>query len=147
PEAGPFDAIVVAAGAPVVPQALKEQLAIGGRLVIPVGGDRTGQTLRRIVRRDQDRYDEQSLGLVRFVPLVGGQGWTDAGPALPALLAAAAEPLPDIDDPAFAARFDRFADRRVVLLGDASHGTREFYRARAAITRRLIAVHGFSFVA
>ena len=66
---------------------------------------------------------------------------------LPRRLAAAMEPLPDIDDHAFAAAFDRWADRRVVLLGEASHGTDEFYRARAAITRRLIERHGFTIVA
>ena len=60
---------------------------------------------------------------------------------------AAAEPLPDIDDPAFGRFFDRFADARVVLLGEASHGTSEFYRARAAITRRLIEHHGFTIIA
>jgi len=62
-------------------------------------------------------------------------------------LRAAAEPLPDIDDPDFAAAFDRYAEARVVLLGEASHGTGEFYRARAAITRRLIEKHGFEIVA
>jgi erythromycin esterase-like protein len=67
--------------------------------------------------------------------------------ALPDLIARAAEPLPDIDDPAFGAMFDRFGDARVVLLGEASHGTSEFYRARAAITRRLIERHGFTIVA
>ncbi len=66
---------------------------------------------------------------------------------LPELIAAAAEPLPDLDDPAFAEPFDRFADARVVLLGEASHGTSEFYRARAAITRRLVERHGFNIVA
>lgn len=59
----------------------------------------------------------------------------------------AAEPLPAIDDPAFGALFDRFADAKVVLLGEASHGTSEFYRARAAISRRLIERHGFTNVA
>ena len=63
------------------------------------------------------------------------------------LIADAAEPLPDIDDPAFGATFDRFADARVVLIGEASHGTSEFYRARAAITRRLIERFGFTIVA
>lgn len=63
------------------------------------------------------------------------------------LVAAAAEPLPAIDDPAFAAAFDRFAGARVVLLGESSHGTSEFYRARAAITRRLVEAHGFNIVA
>src|SRR4051812_20659841 len=66
---------------------------------------------------------------------------------LPRLIANAAEPLPDIDDPAFGAMFDRFGDARVVLLGEASHGTSEFYRARAAISRRLIEHHGFTIVA
>src|SRR3954465_6652815 len=62
---------------------------------------------------------------------------------LPQTIAQSAEPLPDPGDPAFGALFDRFADARVVLLGEASHGTSEFYRARAAITRRLIGAHGF----
>src|SRR4051812_22715955 len=66
---------------------------------------------------------------------------------LPELIADAAEPLPDIDDPAFGAMFDRFTDARVVLLGEASHGTSEFYRARAAISKRLIERHGFTIVA
>jgi erythromycin esterase-like protein len=67
---------------------------------------------------------------------------------LPQILAAAAEPLPDIDDPAFGAMFDRYAEgARVVLLGEASHGTSEFYRARAAITRWLIEQRGFSILA
>jgi erythromycin esterase-like protein len=67
--------------------------------------------------------------------------------SLPRLIADAAEPLPDIDDPAFGAMFDRFGDARVVCLGEASHGTSEFYRARAAISRRLIERHGFNIVA
>ena len=66
---------------------------------------------------------------------------------IPAAIARAAEPLPDIDDPAFGRMFDRFANARVLLLGEASHGTSEFYRARAAITRRLLEEHGFDTVA
>jgi erythromycin esterase-like protein len=58
-----------------------------------------------------------------------------------------ATPLPTIDDPAFAALFDQFADARVVLIGEASHGTSEFYRARAQITRRLVERHGFNIIA
>lgn len=65
----------------------------------------------------------------------------------PAILKAAAEALPSIDDSDFAKAFDRFGSKRVVLLGEASHGTSEFYRAHAAITRRLIEKHGFSIVA
>src|SRR3982751_2558138 len=67
--------------------------------------------------------------------------------SLPRLIADAAEPLPNIDDPAFGAMFDRFGDARVVLLGEASHGTSEFYRARAEISRRLVERHGFTIVA
>src|ERR687897_1244070 len=65
------------------------------------------------------------------------------------LIAAAAEPLPPLEDAAaFGARFDRFGEAsRVVLLGEASHGTSEFYCARAAITRRLVERHGFTIVA
>jgi erythromycin esterase-like protein len=67
---------------------------------------------------------------------------------LPRTIAAAAEPLPDLDDPLFGRLFDRYAEgARVVLLGEASHGTSEFYRARAAITRWLIEQHGFGVVA
>lgn len=58
-----------------------------------------------------------------------------------------AEPLPDLDSPAFADLFERYADARVVMIGEASHGTSDFYRARAAISRRLIERHGFNIVA
>jgi len=66
---------------------------------------------------------------------------------LPDLIRRSAEPLPDIDDDRFAAFFDRHGNARVVLLGEASHGTSEFYRARAEISKRLIAHHGFNIVA
>ena len=63
------------------------------------------------------------------------------------LIRRSAEPLPEIDDDRFASFFDRYSDARVVLLGEASHGTSEFYRARAEISKRLIAHHGFNIVA
>jgi len=66
---------------------------------------------------------------------------------LSALLRSHAEPLPAPDAPDFADPFERFADARIVLLGEATHGTHEFYAARAAITRRLIEKHGFNIVA
>ena len=65
-----------------------------------------------------------------------------------ALIRASCEPLPSTDDiERFGACFDRFADAKVILLGEATHGTSQFYRARAAITRRLIERHGFNIVA
>jgi erythromycin esterase-like protein len=64
------------------------------------------------------------------------------------IVRAHAERLPAIaEHDAFGALFDRYADAKVVLLGEATHGTSEFYRARAAITRRLIERHGFAIVA
>lgn len=69
----PFDAIVVSAAAPAVPQALLDQLAEGGRLVIPVG-DLRRQELRLIVRRDGE-FDESPHGPASFVPLVGRNGF------------------------------------------------------------------------
>ncbi|MET3577318.1 protein-L-isoaspartate(D-aspartate) O-methyltransferase [Mesorhizobium robiniae] len=157
PDAAPFDAILVAAGGPGAPLALQEQLDVGGRLVIPVGDEPHDQRLLKVTRTGAATYSEEDFGGVRFVPLIGEQGWPESGSriatarartrSLPEMIAAAAEPLPDFDDPAFGELFDRFGDRRVVLLGEASHGTSEFYRARAAITRRLIEKHGFTIVA
>lgn len=153
PEAAPFDAILVAAGGPSVPPALKEQLQPGGRLIMPIGSE-GNQQLVRVTRVSAEIFEEEDLGGVRFVPLIGEYGWREGyqrprsiQKPLPELIADAAEPLPDFDDPAFGALFDRFCDRRVVLLGEASHGTSEFYRARAAITRRLVERHGFTIVA
>jgi protein-L-isoaspartate(D-aspartate) O-methyltransferase len=151
-EKGPFDAIIVSAAGSHVPDALLEQLEVGGRLVMPVGEKDEVQTLFKIVRTSEDEYEQEDLGAVRFVPLIGAHGWTENGgradPRTPAeLIRDAAEPLPDLDDPAFGEWFDRFADARVVMLGEASHGTSEFYRARAAITKRLIEQHGFNIVA
>lgn len=73
PEHGPYDAIVVAAGAPKVPETLTAQLKVNGRLVIPTG-DRVEQTLRRITRSHGDFHTE-FLGGCKFVPLIGEQGW------------------------------------------------------------------------
>ncbi|ACD94809.1 protein-L-isoaspartate O-methyltransferase [Trichlorobacter lovleyi SZ] len=74
PEEGPFDAILVTAGAPAVPETLAAQLAPGGRLVIPVG-DESNQTLLRI-RKAADGTLTQETGIgCRFVPLIGQQGW------------------------------------------------------------------------
>lgn len=78
PEEAPFDAILVTAGAPQVPRPLVEQLALGGRLVVPVG-DRFSQTLTRVrLTRDGVKFDY--LGGCRFVRLIGKYGWQEGGP-------------------------------------------------------------------
>ena len=75
PEHAPYDAIVVTAGAPKVPQPLLEQLAIGGRLVIPVGRSYDLQVLVRVRRVAEHDYRNEELCGVRFVPLIGAAGW------------------------------------------------------------------------
>jgi protein-L-isoaspartate(D-aspartate) O-methyltransferase len=73
PDESPFEAIIVTAGAPQVPEKLVEQLSIGGRMVIPVG-DQFSQTLVKI-RRDEDGIHKMDLGGCRFVKLIGEHGW------------------------------------------------------------------------
>ncbi len=72
--AAPYEGIAVSAAAPEPPRALLDQLAIGGRLVVPAGGT-MDQRLWRITRRDATSFDREDLGSVRFVPLLGEQGW------------------------------------------------------------------------
>ena len=174
-EHAPFDAIVVAAGGPDLPRALLDQLALGGRLVMPVGTDRA-QQLVRVTRVSATEYRREDLGGVLFVPLIGAQGWADDGappsaprgtlprrprgngpliapepasrPALISkLIAECAEPIARIDDAPLGALVERIGDAQVVLLGEATHGTSEFYRMRTRITQELIRHHGFRAVA
>jgi protein-L-isoaspartate(D-aspartate) O-methyltransferase len=78
PEKAPFDAILVAARGPEVPEALKRQLTVGGRLVIPVGGEDV-QSLCRITRTGEAQWTRDDLGPVRFVPLIGAHGLAEDG--------------------------------------------------------------------
>ena len=153
----PFDAIIVAAGAPDVPQTLKEQLAIGGRLVIPVGNYLKSQKLVRIRRVSHDDYQTEDLGGVRFVPLIGVEGWQDKSHkeksdntskalTLPELIGQASESFTSLDDVNLDNLLERIGDSRVVLLGEASHGTAEFYEMRARITKELIEKKGFTII-
>src|SRR5215203_158476 len=218
PEHAPYDAIVVAAGGPEVPPALLDQLAEGGRLVIPVGPDVRTQNLVRVRRKD-GKVLREDLGPVRFVPLIGAQGWREEGggftaaPQAPvadlggrpgepvtedpvaearageaaraaeaalevrpvsgmlapaglpagvvlshpraagppeqvaALIREEAEPFDDLETADLGALLERIGDSRVVLLGEATHGTSEFYRFRARLTRELILRKGFNVVA
>ena len=73
PEKALFDAIVVTAAAPEVPPALVAQLKVGGRMVIPVGGDGATQYLKLLTKRADGGYDERRVLPVRFVPLVPGK--------------------------------------------------------------------------
>jgi protein-L-isoaspartate(D-aspartate) O-methyltransferase len=164
-EQAPFDAILVSAGAPVVPESLMSQLAVGGRMVVPVGSSQRAQELLRITNHGDGEYETTDLADVRFVPLIGEQGWEldESRPQVSRPRVIRAEPvtsktLPSLirrnseafDAPANArlrSLVERVGDARVVLIGEASHGTSEFYSMRAEITKRLIEEKGFRIVA
>lgn len=161
PEHAPYDAIVVAAGGPEVPESLKKQLKIGGRLLIPVGADQRSQELLRVIRISETEYRSEDIADVRFVPLIGDEGWEreERTPVRPlrttALrdqtlvrnLADAAESFPSIETADLNPLLTRIGSARVVLLGEATHGTSEFYRMRERITQELIVKKGFRFIA
>lgn len=71
----PYDGIVVTAGGPTVPEHLKHQLKVGGRLVVPVGPSSFNQRLVRVTRTGEEDFEEDDLGGVCFVPLIGVEGW------------------------------------------------------------------------
>lgn len=77
-EEAPFDAIITTAAAPDVPRYLIEQLVVGGKLVIPIGG-RDVQTLFKLTRLSEDLNDikKEDLGGCRFVSLIGESGWKE----------------------------------------------------------------------
>jgi protein-L-isoaspartate(D-aspartate) O-methyltransferase len=159
PAHAPYDAIAVAAGGPEVPKALLSQLRLGGRLVIPVGPDESTQTLMRVTREGPETFREESLTAVRFVPLIGEQGWPDQerlltkpskttdNTAIGKLIRETAEPFADIEAASVDEFLERVGDARLVLLGEATHGTSEFYRMRARLSKALIERRGFDFVA
>jgi protein-L-isoaspartate(D-aspartate) O-methyltransferase len=164
-EKAPFDAILVSAGAPVVPESLLSQLAVGGRMIVPVGSSQRAQELLRITNRGNGQFQTDDLADVRFVPLIGEHGWeldeTGSQTTRPRVVRkkpASSQTLPSLvrrnsesfDSPGGArlhALVERVGDARVVLIGEASHGTSEFYRLRAEITKRLIEDKGFTIVA
>jgi len=165
PDHARYDGIIVAAGGPHVPEALKSQLKIGGRLVMPVGSSRELQELVRVTRVSEHDYEVEELLDVRFVSLVGADGWApDRADDLPMpsrkarprrledaelakSIASSCEKLTDVDSADLGPLLERIGDARVVLIGEATHGTSEFYRMRARISCELIERKGFSFVA
>lgn len=75
PEKAPFDAIIIAAAGPRVPEALRAQLAMGGRLIMPVGSASGPQKLTCVTRDGEEKFRTEDLAPVSFVPLIGAQGW------------------------------------------------------------------------
>jgi protein-L-isoaspartate(D-aspartate) O-methyltransferase len=160
-EHAPYDAIVVTAGGPGIPKPLLAQLAPGGRLVIPVGEEKALQTLVRVTRAADGSLRQEDLGDVRFVPLIGAAVWEEAeewtgrparrgsAPATVAhLVREVAEPVTGhIADLDVGRLLERIGDAQVVLIGEATHGTSEFYALRAHITKALVRSRGFTIVA
>jgi protein-L-isoaspartate(D-aspartate) O-methyltransferase len=120
--------------------------------------------LVRITRVSEDEYKREDLADVRFVPLVGEEGWEASEqqrqavrparpirktrePNLGQEIAAACEPFEAIETATLDQLLARVGDARIVLIGEATHGTSEFYRMRARISRELIEKKGFRFVA
>ncbi len=75
-ENSPFDGIIVTAGSPGIPESLKQQLAVDGRMVIPVG-DKNSQTLKVITKIDKENFQIEEIPEFAFVPLIGREGWKD----------------------------------------------------------------------
>lgn len=78
PEKAPFDAILAAASGPHVPDALLAQLAVGGRLIMPIGGSEGVQRLLKVTHVGSDAFEREDLGPVRFVPLIGTEAWPES---------------------------------------------------------------------
>jgi protein-L-isoaspartate(D-aspartate) O-methyltransferase len=77
PDDAPYDAILAAASGRHVPETLKRQLKVGGSLVMPIGAPGDMQVLVKVVREGEDVWAQENLGAVRFVPLIGEEGWRE----------------------------------------------------------------------
>jgi len=170
PEEAPFDAIIVSAAGEKIPGALLQQLKIGGRLVIPIGS-KTRQNLISVTRTEEDEYKREALHEVQFVPLVSSDGTSNGNGvgshndkvesssallkkvssgseySLPVLLKEAIEPFTSIEDLDLEPLLERVGNARVVLLGESTHGTSEFYKMRSRITRELVVRKEFNTIA
>jgi protein-L-isoaspartate(D-aspartate) O-methyltransferase len=162
-EHAPFDAILVNLPGPQVPDELKQQLRVGGRLVMPVGVDPEVFELVRVVRIGDQTFRVEDIEDLRAGPVVGeedhssphagsiwaGRGKADAGSdaTLASAIAACAEKFATPATADLEPLLRRIGDARIVLLGESTHGTSEFYRMRERISRELIEQKNFSFIA
>jgi len=167
PEQAPFDAILVHGHALQVPPALQDQLAVGGRLVMAQGVDSGVGELVRVTRLDGERFSTVDMADLSPDPPLGaedeavvhpGARWarrplrqgvdaSGADQALAQAIAATGERFATAATAKLDPLLQRIGEARVVLLGEATHGTADFYRMRDRITRELILHKGFSFVA
>lgn len=159
-EEAPFDAVLISEAVPEVPEPLKSQLKTGGRLVAAVGSGMVAEELVRVTRLEKGQFDREDLADIRFVPPLSQEGEPSGPPTarlvetrprgretLPGLILNHAEVFDSVEEADLSAMMERIGDRRVVLIGEASHGTSEFYRMRARITQKLVEEKGFNIVA
>lgn len=167
PEQAPFDAILVHGHASHVPPALKQQLAVGGRLVMALGVDPEVGELVRMTRLTGEEFRVEDMADVAADPPLGepahasphagamwarlrsrsGEEEATADRMLARAIAAAGERFATPGTADLEPLLQRIGSARIVLLGEATHGTADFYRMRDQITRELITRKGFSFVA
>ena len=152
PQEAPYDAILIGRELREIPDALRKQLLVpGGRLVAPVGKDWFSMQLIRLRREAPGQYVEENLGPFHFIP--EAQEVTPpprvhrSRKELIQLIQEEAQPFESIESASLDALLERIGNARVVLIGEATHGTSEFYRMRQAITRALIERKGFTIVA
>ncbi len=159
PSQAPFDAVLVHPGHADPSLALREQLARGGRLVLYAGGAARAQELVRVRRISELQYQQEDVADLHLAPLLGGSfvetaGLPRQGAAVPAgearlaaAVGAAGEAFDDLEQADLEPLLRRIGLARVVLIGESSHGSAEFYRMRQRLTRALIERRGFDFVA
>ncbi|WP_018914349.1 erythromycin esterase family protein [Thiomonas sp. FB-6] len=157
-EQGPYDAILVQPGVEASAQALRAQLRVGGRLVMAQPAAAAVVELVRTRRVSELRFESEDLADLRIAPAAGeaardgaARRGADAAAGAQARLAAAVgragQAFEDLDAADLEPLLRRIGRARVVLIGEATHGTSEFYRMRQRITRALIEKRGFDFVA
>ena len=167
PEETPFDAILVHGTLTEIPPVLKRQLGIGGRLVMALGSDPEVSELVRLTRLAEDHFRTEDMADLQPDPSLGEEGhvtfhsggmWARvrrlrgaeesvADHELAHAIAAAGERFATPGTADLGPLLERIGEARIVLLGEATHGSSDFYRMRDRITRELIQRKGFSFLA
>ena len=149
-EKGPFNAILIASELQTIPKAIREQLKIGAKLLVPIGPDWAHVMLQIIQRVDKDDYTSRALRDSYFIPnpKILPEIGTESHPDTEIIdeIGISSLPFKTLKTFPMDALLERIGEAKVVLLGEASHGTSEFYLARQEITKALIEKKGFNFV-
>lgn len=158
PEHKRFDAIVVNTIGTKLPKGLRSHLEVGGRLVLSVGSDPSVRELVRVTRLSETEYTTEDIADIRVAPLDAETLRAPIPPVvrhaplsqdaeLSSLVAASCEAFTSVESADLGPLLDRIGDARIVLLGEATHGSSEFYRMRERISQELITRKHFDFIA